>query len=366
MNISAFRKWFSHGLLLVLFLCLQPFSLHADDAGVRWTEERVASWYQSLGWLNGINYIPSDAVNYTAMWDKTSFNPTQIEKELALAESIGLNTVRVVLQYAVYADDPAHFLDTLEKFLAICQRHGIRVVPCFFDDCVFGVNTDPSIGRQSEPLEGWYAWAWSPSPGHSMVVDQRTHPLLEKYVKAVIGKFRNDPRILLWDLYNEPTSGLGDRSLPLLKSLFAWARELQPSQPLTTGFWNGSKKLNAFLTQNADVISFHCYGDRAEMAKQIQQLRKHKRPIICTEWMNRPKKSTVASVMPLLKEERVGSLMWGLVNGKTQTHLPWGHRPEKLPYTGKWQHDLYHRDLKPYDAAEIELIRKLNGLDASK
>ncbi|MDR2850092.1 MAG: glycoside hydrolase family 5 protein [Verrucomicrobiota bacterium] len=363
MTVLILKRWCRRGLLSALVFCLQPSDLPAADTGARWTEERANAWYQSLGWMNGVNYIPSDAINYTAMWDKTSFNPDLIDKELALAQGVGFNCVRVFFQYLVYADDPQYFLDTLDKFLTICQRRGIRVMPCFFDDCAFGSDKDPVLGKQTEPVIGWYSWGWMPSPGHTMVKDSNTHPLLEKYVKAVLGRFGNDPRILIWDLYNEPTNGgLGARSLPLLKSLFAWAREMKPSQPLTTAVWNGNKELNAFLIENSDVISFHCYGTREKTAKEIQQLRQHNRPVICTEWMNRPVQSTVESVMPLLKEERVGSVLWGLVNGKTQTHLTWGFRPEKLPYNGPWQHDLFRGDFTPYDVREIEWIKQLNGV----
>jgi hypothetical protein len=346
-------------VVICLLGCINGFA----QSG-RWSEERASQWYQATGWLNGFNYIPSDAINYTAMWDKTSFNPRLIDKELALAEALGFNCARVVLQYAVYADDPRYFLKTLDKFLSICQKHGIRVMPCFFDDCAFGVNTDPVTGKQPEPLKGWYAWAWSPSPGHTMVVDPRYHPLLEKYVKDVISKFRNDQRVLLWDLYNEPTnsSGLGFRSLPLLKSVFAWAREINPVQPLTVGFWDSNfKELNDILAENSDIISYHCYGNKKDMQEKISNLRQYNRPLICSEWMNRPLLSTVADIMPLLKDENVGGMLWGLVNGKTQTDLPWGFRPEKLPYTGEWQHDLFRPDFTPYDANEIAIIKSLNG-----
>jgi hypothetical protein len=91
------------------------------------------------------------------MWDKTSFNPKLIDRELAIAEELGFNFVRVVLQYAVYADDPKYFLKTRDKFLKICDKHHIKVMPAFFDDCAFGTNIDPKTGKQDEPLKGWYA-----------------------------------------------------------------------------------------------------------------------------------------------------------------------------------------------------------------
>ncbi|MDR1581990.1 MAG: hypothetical protein LBS55_01825, partial [Prevotellaceae bacterium] len=95
--------------VIILFSFLTFISgLYAQSA--RWTVERANQWYKAAGWFNGVNYIPSDAINYTAMWDKTSFNPKLIDKELALAEELGFNCVRVVLQHAVYADDPKYFL----------------------------------------------------------------------------------------------------------------------------------------------------------------------------------------------------------------------------------------------------------------
>ena len=329
------------------------------DASPRWTESKAQEWAEENPWYCGMNYIPANAVNYTAMWDKTSFSPDVIDKELALAEEVGLNCARVVLQYAVYEESPRHFLKALDRFLDICEKHGIKAMPIFFDDCVFGVNTDPVTGVQPEPLEGWYAWAWSPSPGHTMVIDTRTHGKLEKYVKDVMTRFADDDRILAWDLYNEPTNGgLGDRSLPLLRSVVKWAREIDVIQPITIGVWCGNEGLNRFCLDNSDIVTFHCYADPVHTRNMCIDLKKENRPVICTEWMNRPAASTIKTVLPVFAEENVGCMLWGLVNGKTQTDLPWGHRPEHGEYKGAWQHDIFRGDFTPYDQEEINMLKK--------
>lgn len=328
-------------------------------ASPRWSESEANAWAEKNPWYCGFNYIPANAINYTAMWDKSSFSPDVIDAEMALAEETGLNCARVVLQYAVYEDNPRHFIKALDKFLEICDNHGIKVMPIFFDDCAFGANTDPVTGPQPEPLEGWYAWAWSPSPGHTMVIDTRTHGKLEKYVKDVLSHFADDDRILAWDLYNEPTNGgLGDRSLPLLKSVVRWARECDIVQPVTIGVWCGNEGLNRFCLDNSDIVSFHCYADSSHTRNMCVDLKKENRPVICTEWMNRPAASTIKTVLPVFVEENVGCMMWGLVNGKTQTDLPWGHRPEHGEYKGPWQHDIFHGDFTPYDESEIDIIKK--------
>ena len=237
-------------------------------------------------------------------------------------------------------------------------------MPTFFDDCVFGLEHDPKVGRQPEPLTDWYAWAWSPSPGHSLVVDSTTYPRIEKYVKAVMNRFKDDQRIFIWDLYNEPTNGgLGTASLPLLKKVISWAREVNPSQPVTIGVWNSNQKLNKIAIEGSDIISFHNYGTKQQLQKNIDELKKHSRPLINTEWMNRPAGSTIDSNLHLFFEDKIGCMLWGLVNGKTQTHLPWGHRPGD-PVQALWQHDLYKTDQTPYDKKELDLLKKY--IDQSK
>ena len=340
--------------LFLLIIAAHPVSaLHKDE---RWPEQKIKEWYNKQPWYCGFNYIPAYAINYTAMWDKTTFDPAAIDKELALAEKSGLNSLRAVLQFAVYEDDPEYFLKTLNTFLAICDKHKIKFMPALFDDCVFGLEFDPKVGKQPEPLKGWYAWAWSPSPGHSMVVDSTTHPRLEKYVKAVMGRFKNDPRIFIWDLYNEPTNGgLGTTTLPLLKKVIRWAHEVHPSQPTTVGIWNKNKQLNDIAITGSDIVSFHNYGNKDDLIRNIAELRIYNRPLMNTEWMNRPNKSVIQDNLAVFYNEKVGCLLWGLVNGKTQTDLPWGHRPGD-PISKVWQHDLFHGDFSPYDQQEIDLL----------
>ena len=346
------------GLVAVM---LAGLALAAPAKDVRWSLARAKAWGDAQPWCCGVNYIPSNAINYTEMWDKTSFSPDLIRRELALMKQYGLNTARVFLQYLVYEDDPAYYIRTFRTFLDICEANGVRVVPCFFDDCTFSPEVEPHLGKQDEPVLGWYSWAWTPSPGPRRVKDVNEHPKLEKFVKGMLTAFKDDPRVLMWDLYNEPvnTRNGPDASLALLRKTFAWAREVDPSQPLTTGIWNGHAQLNQFLLAESDVISFHCYGNPKVTRALILDLKKKAagRPLICTEWMNRPTLSTVRGCLPLYAEADVGCIAWGLVNGKTQTHLRWGYRPKMLPYKGRWQHDFFHTDFTPYDLEELDILK---------
>jgi hypothetical protein len=334
----------------------------ADEGGGRWSADRAWRWYDAQAWPCGFNYVPANAISYTEMWMDYAFDPVLIERELELAHEVGFNCIRVVLPFVVWEAEPAAFNKRLATLLEICGRHGIRVMPTLFDDCVFGSIRDPVFGRQPAVVEGWYANGWTPSPGHSLVRDAATWSRLEKYVKDVVATFKDNPQVWIWDLYNEPTNGgLGDVSLPLVERVFEWAREVNPSQPLTVGQWNGNARLNEIIYRHSDVITFHDYGGAEHLASHIADLQRQGRPLVCTEWLNRGRGSIVADCLPIFRRRTVGCMHWGLVNGKTQTHLNWGHRPGE-PDPPVWQHDLFRSDHTPYEPSEIALFRRMIGM----
>ena len=93
----------------------------------------AAAPHKTAEWV-GSNYTPAYAVNQVQMWH--DFKPDIIEKELAAAKKyFGINTLRVYLHNIPYDAEKEQFLANVERFLVICQRHGIRPGFTFFDDC---------------------------------------------------------------------------------------------------------------------------------------------------------------------------------------------------------------------------------------
>jgi hypothetical protein len=191
---------------------------------------------------------------------------------------------------------------------------------------------------------------------------------LEAYVKDVVGSFANDDRIMLWDLDNEPgNSSNGEKSLPLVKTVFAWARAANPSQPLTVGVWFDNTSLNEFQLSASDVITFHHYWETEKLEREITRLKAYGRPVICTEWMARTTGSLVKTHLPVFARENVGCINWGLVAGKTNTIYQWKELNSVNAAIDLqvgpqvWFHDLLCADGTPYDQSEIEIFRKLTG-----
>jgi hypothetical protein len=105
------------------------------------------------------------------------------------------------------------------------------------------------------------------------------------------------------------------------------------------------------------VSSFHCYGNAASLRSAIAHYKSFGRVVLCTEWMARPLGSRWETDLPLLKREAGAGYSWGLVNGRTQCQFGWSSKPGS-PEPAVWFHDLFRANGKPYDAGEVESIRK--------
>ena len=168
----------------------------------RWVQEQAWTWYRQHTIPYGCNFVPSTAINSTEMWQDESFDQETIDRELGWAADIGLNSCRVFLQYLVWQVQPQAFKERLNVFLSLAAQHALSVVPILFDDCAFA-GKEPHLGPQDAPVLGVHNSGWTPSPGPLRADDAANWPQLEAYVKDILGTFRADTRILLWDLYNE-------------------------------------------------------------------------------------------------------------------------------------------------------------------
>jgi len=241
----------------------------------RWSKEKAWDWYRRVGEIRGCNYLPRTAVNSTEMWQAGTFDPNTIRQELGWARSAGYNSVRVFLQYVVWEADPEGFKKRLERFLRVAAEDAISVVLTPFCDCAFA-GKEPYLGKQDDPIPGVHNSQWVPSPGHRRVVDRKAWPGLRAYIEDIVRTFGQDRRVLMWDLYNEPgNSGMGTKSLPLVKAAFRWARGQKPKQPLTVGLWRFSDdEMSASFIEMADVLSFHAYDAPRAVEAKIRRLKK--------------------------------------------------------------------------------------------
>ncbi|MEY3175919.1 MAG: hypothetical protein RLZZ436_3833 [Planctomycetota bacterium] len=355
--------------------------LVADAAG-RWTVERARRWYAEQPWLAGCNYMPSTAINQLEMFQAETFAPAVIDREFGLAEGLGFNSVRIFLHDLLWQQDSRGFLKRCEQVLESADAHGIRVMFVLFDSCWHPL---PRLGPQPQPLPHTHNSGWVQSPGVEVLQKPAEWGRLKEYVQGVIGHFRSDRRVVVWDIWNEPDNfdggaakrpGLEPRNKPelvnrLLAEVFGWAREIDPLQPLTSGVWRDSENIRQLdackriQLSHSDVISFHTYGDAASLNRCLTNLGRYGRPLLCTEFMARPNGSVFEPHLQLMRDQKCGAWCWGFINGRSQTIYPWDSWTKE--YSGppaEWFHDVLQSDGTPFRQSEVDYIRQVTGVAA--
>lgn len=341
----------------------------------RWPAERARDWNADQPWRVGSNFIPSTAINQLEMWEAATFDPETIDRELGWASGLGFNAARVFLHDLSWEDDRTGFLERVGRYLEIAAGHGFGTMLVIFD----GVwDPRPRLGPQPTPKPRLHNSGWVQSPGAEILGDPARWPRLKEYVHDVISAFRDDKRVIVWDLCNEPDNpnvgtyretelpDKAEKAVALLREAFGWAREAAPSQPLTAGVWHsrlrgeGAPEINRVMLDESDVFSFHSYLGEERVEMRIEELEAEGRPIFLTEFLARGFGSTFEGVLPVAKRHKTGAFCWGLVDGKTQTIYPWDswlktYEAEPDP----WFHDVFRADGTPYSEAEAAFLRDI-------
>lgn len=336
----------------------------------RWSAERANQWYENLPWLVGANFVPSTASNQFEMWQAESFDPQTIGRELGWAADIGMNTMRVFLHDLLWDADRDGFRDRIARYLDLASARGISTMLVLFDSVW---NPEVGLGPQPEPRPGVHNSQWVQGPGRALA-DRSQWARLQDYVEGVVSAFGRDDRVLVWDVWNEPSNLNGGRfdELPnkreliseLLPQVFQWTRSADPSQPLTSGVWSGKTLYDdahaRIQIENSDVISFHDYQTPQKFEAKLADLPRD-RPLFLTEFMARTPGSTFEGILPIARREKIAAYCWGLVAGRSQTLYPWDSwaNPYVEAMPEPWFHDVFHPDGRPYSEAETEMIRQI-------
>jgi len=361
-----------------------PFTSNDAELAYRWSPSKAQDWFDKHGWVVGCNYVPSNAINQLEMWQEETFSPELINKELGWAAGLGFNTARVFLHHLLWEQDPQGFLGRIDLFLSIAQRHGVKTMLVLFDSVW---DPFPKLGKQPEPRPNVHNSGWVQSPGYDILNDPNSYDSLYNYVNGVVSHFKNDERVLIWDLYNEPDNmniasykdddyahHKAELSMLLLKKTINWVRVINPDQPITMAPWKEDwssddvlTALDNYMFTHSDIISFHCYENKEEMESRILTLKRFGRPMLCTEYMARPFKNTFQEILPILEKYQVGAYNWGLVAGKTQTHCPWDSWNTKYENEpALWFHDIFRENGEAYKPEEVEFLKSFTKAKKKK
>ena len=302
--------------------------------------------------LVGSNYTPAYASNQIQMWH--DFRPEVIEKELAAAvRYYGINTLRVYLHNMVYDAEKDLLLKRIEQFLGICQRHGIRPGFTFFDDC----HRHAGVSLESQaPIKGYHNGRWAALQDAER--KDENLPKFKAYVQDIVQAHRDDPRVLWWEVYNEPD--MKDPFTARIRELaYGWAKACKPVQPVLA-CWDDNPATDIVNAHNYS-IDFAGWDRQADMNPQ--------KGTVFTEagarWMApRPSSGEPCEVMHWLSGRKAAGksvpgvyLCWELMAGNSNCRWYWGtpnDTPEPtIPWCG-----LMWPDATPVSLAEAEAIHR--------
>ncbi len=309
--------------------------------------------------LVGANYTPAYAVNQVQFWH--DFRAEVVERELAAAHKyFGIKTLRVYLHNINFDEEKDVFFAYLEKFLTICEKHGIRPGFVFFDDChrEDGIFLD----RPTTPVKGFHngRWAWCPQKR------QRDPEDLEKfkpYVQEVIRAHRKDKRVLWWEIFNEPAPG-AQYSRRLSVAGYHWAKEVKPIQPVLNCYHNKGWT----DTDVTDIVDAHIYRWNPSAWDKLA-VANVKKGTVFTEagarwYAPRPSNGEPCEVIKWLQRRRASGkstpgvyLCWELMVGNSNCRWYWGTKPDSPEPTIPWC-GLMWPDATPVSLAEAEAIRR--------
>jgi hypothetical protein len=343
----------------------------------RWSRERAAKYMERFGVVKGVNCSPRAGGVFEPFTEEarsrafgggarpriefplSDFNEQIIQQELGWAQNVvGLNSVRVGVSASGWQTDRDKFYRSFEKFLDIAESRGMSVMPRMAATSVRDPN---SPGTQTGP--GGAGGARGPQGGEGRPAWDETwpklKPIMKEFIQSLLKRYSKERRIILWNLHNEPAAALR----ALVEYEFQWAREVDTSQPLSVE-WNAHDL--------SDVITFHTYmrpglsapqaaPARVDFLTELEWARAWKRPMLCTEWLARPFKNTVESVLPFFSRYRIGWYTWELVQAGRWLQ-PWNW-PLEAPVPKEWFHGLVYPDGTPYSAEEVLAIRDFKFQD---
>jgi hypothetical protein len=319
-----------------------------------WPAERAFKYMERFGVIKGCNYVPAYAHSHAHMW--FDYREGEINKELAWAKEIGINSVRMFVPCFEYFAFRDQLLRRWDRFMDAAGRQGMTVMPTFslsildpdYDPAAPGALKEPAINFKYAIHGGQWRYPGVTSYRKTWPESKNT---IKEFIQGFVARYAKDERIVAWDLINEAPK----RDRLILAYTFQWAREVNPIQPLTSS-WEA--------IELSDVYTFHTYGQPGRPAgdsqggfdKELEVALASKRPMLCTECMARTLGNTLLVILPFFARHKIGWYEWGLCAGSAQYHFPWGW-PEGSPPPPVWFHCLLYPDGTPYKPEELELIR---------
>ncbi len=204
--------------------------LEIEQNGIQNKERNLDSVLASITKVKGLNYYPKNTP-----WDTfgKKFNESIINKDFEIIKGMGLNTIRVFVQYDDFgkADVPSEKLKRLKSLLDLAENNDLKVMVTLFD---FYGDYD---------ITNW--------------------TLTQRHAETIVNSLKDHPALLGWDVKNEPDLDFDSRGknrvLSWLKEMTTKMKQWDPNHHVTIG-WS-SPEAAIHLAEEVDFVSYHYYRE---------------------------------------------------------------------------------------------------------
>ncbi|MEK7951954.1 PA14 domain-containing protein [Luteolibacter soli] len=300
-------------------------------------------------WVKGAIYVRSDAVNSVQMWQDYWDHVDVLDRELGFASRYGFNMVQVYLHWIVWDQDGTEYLKRIDDFLSRAEKHGLKTNLILWDDCG---HVEPSLDFQA-PVPGRHNSQMMPNPSHrirdSKVELEAHRERFHDYVTGIATRFKDDPRISFFQLYNEPfgakekyrTSDTDANIDTLLGWTRQWVKGTGTKIPVTAtyGGFYGAKY--------SDFPTYHSYLMGPGSLPNADGGPEH----LCTETLDRPH-APLQKIIADIGGKKNGWVAWELMIGRDNCRYPWGH-PDGPDEPAQPFHGVIYPDGHPWSVDEV-------------
>jgi hypothetical protein len=262
--------------------------------------------YPNYAWLRGFSVVPSWGARIEEAW--WNYDGARFREEVSLARSVHANCIRLWIEFTAWMADPEKVTERFLDAVKAIDQQGMKTMPCLFNR--------------------WHDRQWDYGGLYTEDFYRDPAPKL-KYVETLVKPLAADPRVLIWDLCNEPQAmniqdDAGKREFEFLEWVAAVVRRCGARQPITIGTMSG-KNIETFAPL-CDVLCGHPYCHTPDdLKKQIRQLdsiaKKFGKPMLVNECipgcLDDKRRAEVARyTTQTLCEAGFGWMGWALREGK--------------------------------------------------
>ncbi len=202
---------------------------------------KIAGKLRKIKNIRGINYYPKDSP-----WDTfgKKFNDSIIDQDFKIIQNMGLNTIRVFIQYEDFGKNSVDHkkLNLLKILLDTAGANNLEVMITLFD------------------FYGDY--------------DVSNWTLTHRHAETIIKAIKDHPALLAWDIKNEPDLDFDSRGkervIGWLEQMIENIKQWDKKHPVTIG-WS-SPEAGEELSDQVDFVSYHYYGKIEDYQQSLDSL----------------------------------------------------------------------------------------------